>query len=185
MNFTNQDENIEFLVSLDYHLEEFSDYQCLEWGNLYEELGIYGNNPLIINGDTDFDSNGEYDHHIWNMFAGSTYSSYVIVDHSMVVRYLFDEPNLDNFQNIYLPELVNNMYGCTDIEAMNYSDSYVYSSDSCIYSDVNEDGVTDVNDIISILNMILDSNLQNFGDLNSDSNIDILDIVELLIIILE
>ena len=77
------------------------------------------------------------------------------------------------------------MYGCTDFEAMNYSNSYVYSNDSCIYSDVNEDGVTDVNDIISILNMILDSNLQNFGDLNSDSNIDILDIVELLIIILE
>ena len=185
MNFTNQDENIEFLVSLDYHLEEFSDYQCLEWGNLYEELGVYGNNPLIINGDTDFDSNGEYDHHIWNMFAGSTYSSYAIIDHRMVVRHLFDEPNLNNFQNIYLPELVDKMYGCTDFEAMNYSNSYVYSNDSCIYSDVNEDGVTDVNDIISILNMILDSNLQSFGDLNSDGNVDVLDILELLIIILE
>jgi len=184
MNYTNQYEDIEFIVSLDYHLEEFSDFECLEWGDLYEDLGLYGNDPLIINGDTDFDSDGYYDHHIWNMFAGATYSSYAIIDHKMVVRYLFDEPNLDNFQNLYLPELANAMYGCTDFEAMNYSASYVYSNDSCVYSDINQDGITNVNDIIIILNMIINSDADNSGDLNIDGNVDILDILELLIIIL-
>ena len=52
MNYTTQNEDVEFIVSLDYSLEEFSDYECLEWGNLYEELGLYGNNPLIIKSES-------------------------------------------------------------------------------------------------------------------------------------
>ena len=184
MNYTNQNEDIEYIVSLDYSLEEFSDFQCLEWGNLYEELGTYGNDPLILNGDTDFDSNGDYDHYIWNMFAGSTYSSYAIIDHNMVVRYLFDEPHLDNFQNIYLPGLVDEMYGCTDLDAINYDSNSVYDNNSCIYSDINEDGGTDINDIIFLLNMILDSELEESADLNNDQNIDILDIIQLVNIVL-
>ena len=184
MNYTNQNEDIEFIVSLDYNLEAFSDFQCLEWGDLYEELGTYGNNPLILNGDTDFDSDGDYDHYIWNMFAGSTYSSYAIIDHNMVVRYLFDEPHLDNFQNLYLPELVNEMYGCTDLNAINYDFNSVYDNNLCIYSDINEDGSTDINDIIFLLNMILNSELEESADLNSDENIDILDIIQLVNILL-
>jgi len=185
MNYTTQNQDIEFIVSLDYSLEAFSDYECLEWGNLYEELGLYGNDPLILNGDTDFDSNGYYDHHIWNMFAGVTYSSYAIIDHNMVVRYLFDEPDLDNFQDLYLPTLVSEMYGCTDSAATNYSPNYVYDDQSCIYGgDFNEDDIIDITDVILLLNMILDIDLENSGDLNTDGNIDVLDIIELLNIIL-
>ena len=184
MNYTNNNEDIEFIVSLDYNLEAFSDFECLEWGDLYEELGAYGNNPLILNGDTDFDSNGEYDHYIWNMFAGSTYSSYAIIDHNMVVRYLSDEPSLYDFQNLYLPELVNDMYGCNDINAINYNPSSVYEDDSCLYSDLNQDNNTDINDIIFLLNMILDSELEGYADLNGDQNIDILDIIKLVNIVL-
>ena len=184
MNYTNQNEDIEFVVSLDYNLEEFSDFECLEWGDLYEELGAYGNNPLILNGDTDFDFDGYYDHYIWNMFAGSTYSSYAIIDHNMIVRYLFDEPNLDNFQNLYLPELVNEMYGCLDLNAINYDSNSVYDDNSCIYSDINEDGNTDISDIILLLDMILNSELDDSADLNNDGNIDILDIIQLVNIVL-
>ena len=185
MNYTTQNEDIEFIVSLDYSLEEFSDYECLEWGDLYEELGVYDNDPLIVNGDTDFDSDGYYDHHIWNMFAGSTYSSYAIIDHNMVVRYLFDEPNLDNFQDLYLPELVSEMYGCTDFQAINYDSNSVYNDNSCIYDgDLNEDDIIDINDVILLLNMILNLELENSGDLNGDGNVDILDIIELVNIIL-
>ena len=185
MNYTNQNQDIEFVVSLDYSLEEFSDFECLEWGNLYEELGVYGNNPLILNGDTDFDFDGEYDHYIWNMFAGSTYSSYAIIDHNMVVRYLLDEPNLDNFQNLYLPQLVDEMYGCTDLDAINYDSNTVYDNSSCVYSDINEDDNTDINDIIFLLDMILDLETNISADLNSDGNIDILDIIQLVNIILD
>ena len=185
MNYTNQNEDIEFIVSLDYSLEAFSDYECLEWGNLYEELGLYGNNPLILNGDTDFDSDGYYDHHIWNMFAGEAYSSYAIIDHNMVVRYLFDEPDLDNFQDLYLPELVSEMYGCTDPDANNFHPNYVYDDQSCIYGgDLNQDDVTDISDIIILINMIIEVELDSSGDLNADGNIDILDIIELVNIIL-
>jgi hypothetical protein len=103
----------------------------------------------------------------------------------MVVRYLFDEPDLDNFQNIYLPGLVDEMYGCTDLDAINYDSNSVYDNNSCIYSDINEDGNTDINDIIFLLNMILNSELEESADLNNDQNIDILDIIQLVNIILD
>ena len=119
------------------------------------------------------------------MFAGVTYSSYAIIDHNMVVRYLFDEPDLDNFQDLYLPELVSEMYGCTDSDANNYSPNYVYDDDSCIYGgDFNEDDIIDITDVILLLNMILEIELESSGDLNADGNIDILDIIALLNIIL-
>ncbi len=184
MNYTNSNEHIEFIVSLDYHLEAFSDFECLEWGELYQELGQYGNSPLILNGDTDFDSNGEYDHYIWNMFAGSSYSSYAIIDHNMIVRHLFDEPNLHDFQYIYLPTLVDKMYGCMDIDAINYDQNSVYENNTCIYSDLNQDENTDINDIIFLLNMILYSQLEEYADINEDENIDILDIIQLVNIVL-
>ena len=50
--------------------------------------------------------------------------------------------------------------------------------------DFNGDSMIDVNDVILLLYMILDSELENSGDLNSDENVDILDIIELINIIL-
>ena len=185
MSYTNQIQDLEFIVSLDYSLEDFSDFECLEWGDLYDELGLYGNEPLIINGDTDFDSDGSFDHHIWNMFAGSTYSSYAMIDHNMVVKHLFDEPNYDSFINLYLPELIDEMYGCTDINALNYNPSPVYDDETCLYSDINEDGTTDINDVLSVLNIILDSSYAPYGDLNVDGNVDIFDIIIIINIILQ
>ena len=133
--FTNQNEDIEFLVSLDYSTVEPTLYSCQEWGDLYSELGEHGNDPLIINDDTDFDGDGESDHLIWNMFAGSTYSSYVMIDHNMVVRYKFDMPNLYDFQYTYIPSLLDEMYGCMDSEACNYEESAAVDDGSCLYDD--------------------------------------------------
>ena len=42
MNYTNQNEDVEFIVSLDYNLEAFSEFECLEWGDLYE---VYHKTP--------------------------------------------------------------------------------------------------------------------------------------------
>ena len=185
MEYTTQNQDVEFIVSLDYNLEEFSDYQCLEWGELYETLGIYDNDPLILNGDTDFDSDGYYDHHLWNMLAGTTYSSYAIIDHNMVVQYLFDSPNYNDFRYIYLPNLIDEMYGCTDPQAINYNSNAVYSNNSCIYGgDFNQDELIVVNDILILLNMIIDVGIEANGDLNADGNTDVLDIIALVNIIL-
>ena len=70
-------DEVQFLVSLDYSTNESDLYSCTEWADLYDELGSFGNNPLIIDGDPN--------HSIWNMFAGSTYSAYAFVDHNMVL----------------------------------------------------------------------------------------------------
>jgi hypothetical protein len=120
-------EDLEFLISLDYSSNDADLYSCSGWAGLYPELGDYGNNPLIL----DCDPN----HDIWNMFAGSTYSAYAFIDHHMVVRYLFDMPNLYDFQYTYIPALINSMYGCTDSEACNYNMTAVYDDDSCSYGD--------------------------------------------------
>ena len=86
---------IQFLVSLDYSTDENEPYNCMDWSQLYPELGEYGNSPLILDGDPS--------HVIWNMFAGSTYSAYAFIDHNMVLRYKFDIPNLYDFQYTYIP----------------------------------------------------------------------------------
>ena len=77
---------VQFLVTLDYSQDESELYSCSEWAGLYDELGEFSNNPLILNTDPD--------HTIWNMFAGTTYSAYAFIDHNMVLRYKFDLPNL-------------------------------------------------------------------------------------------
>ena len=90
IEFINQEQYVKFFVSLDYIDVEPSYYNCQEWGDLYSELGSFGNTPLILNDDPDQQK-------IWNMFAGSTYSSYVLIDHNMTVRYKFDMPNFYDF----------------------------------------------------------------------------------------
>ena len=119
-------EEIQFIVSLDYSTNEADLYSCSEWADLYTELGNYGNDPLILDTDPE--------HNIWNMFAASTYSAYAFIDHNMVLRYKFDMPNLYDFQFNYIPELVNAMYGCTDINACNYDETSVINDDSCQYN---------------------------------------------------
>ena len=122
-----QYDELQFLVSLDYSSNDEDLYSCSEWADLYTELGEYDNNPLILNTDPDY--------HIWNMFAGSTYSAYAFIDHHMVLRYKFDMPNLYDFQYTYLPPLIDAMYGCTDINACNYDENVVYDDGTCEFED--------------------------------------------------
>tara|TARA_B100002052_G_C15872651_1_gene595471 strand:+ start:989 stop:1816 length:828 start_codon:yes stop_codon:yes gene_type:complete len=133
IEFIDQQDEVQFIVSLDYNFGEsdLNYYSCSEWADLYSELGDYGNSPLILNTDPD--------HHIWNMFAGSTYSSYAFIDHNMVLRYKFDMPNLYDFQYIYIPSLIDSMYGCTDSNACNYDESAVIDNESCQFEDACSD----------------------------------------------
>ena len=126
------DDKIQFIVSLDNSTpgEEQTYYSCDEWADLYQELGQNQNNPLILNTDPD--------HLLWNMFAGSTYSAYAFIDHHMVVRYLFDMPNLYDFQYTYIPTIINDMYGCTDPGACNYSISAVIEDGSCEFGECTD-----------------------------------------------
>ena len=131
IEFTEQYQEIQFLVSLDYHENPDDDltyYSCSEWASLYSELGEFGNNPLILNGDPE--------HEIWHMFSSATtYSAYAFIDHNMVLRYKFDMPNLYDFQYTYIPTLLDEMYGCIDLSACNYDVSAVIDDQSCLYGD--------------------------------------------------
>ncbi len=127
IEYIDNTEYVKFLVSLDYTEVEPVYYSCQEWGGLYSELGSHGNDPVIITGDPD--------QSIWNMFAGSTYSAYVLIDHNMVVRYKFDMPNLYDFQYNYIPSLIEEMYGCTDSNACNYNSQASIDDGSCDYGD--------------------------------------------------
>ena len=131
IEFTEEYNEIQFLVSLDYSQDPLDDltlYSCSGWANLYSELGQYGNNPLILDMDPD--------HEVWNMFSSATtYSAYAFIDHNMVLRYKFDMPNLYDFQYTYIPNLLENMNGCTDSNACNYDEGAVVDDDSCLYDD--------------------------------------------------
>ena len=93
LEYFNQDDHLEFLVNFDFCSGESPTFTCEEWGSLYQEFGEYGNQPTILNGDTDLDNDGMPDNYIWNSFANDTYSAYALIDHQMVIRYLFDMPN--------------------------------------------------------------------------------------------
>ena len=127
IEFVEEYEELQFLVSLDYSTNEADLYSCSEWANLYTELGQYDNNPLIVDGDPN--------HQIWNMFAGTTYSAYAFIDHKMRLRYKFDMPNYYDFTLTYIPSLIDSMYGCLDIAACNYDLDAVYDDGSCEYAE--------------------------------------------------
>tara|TARA_Y100001970_G_scaffold280014_1_gene388292 strand:- start:125 stop:946 length:822 start_codon:yes stop_codon:yes gene_type:complete len=131
IEFMEQYDELQFIVSLDYSTSEDDLYTCSEWADLYPQLGEYGNNPLILNTDPDY--------HIWNMFAGSTYSAYAFVDHNMVVKYKFDMPNLYDFQYTYIPNLLDSMYGCTNSSACNYDEEAAVDDGSCQFENECDD----------------------------------------------
>ena len=168
IEFIKEYNDIQFLVSLDYNIEGYQTdqeyYSCFEWAGLYTDLGSYDNNPLILNGDPE--------HHIWHMFSGTTYSAYAFIDHNMIVRYLLDEPNLNDFKFNYIPELLLEKYGCVDFE------------DVCMPGDINFDSSIDVFDIVIIVEIILMEHFNYIIDMNFDGTINIIDIIDILNIIL-
>mgnify|MGYP003710427195 CR=1 FL=1 len=153
----------------------------------YSELGNFGNDPMILNGDEDLDGDGYPDNHIWNTLAGNTYSAYAFIDHNMVVRYMFETPNLYDIQYNYVPSMLDDLYGCTDENASNYDSDAAIDDGSCEYyitGDINLDGQINILDIVQLANMILSDDYQESADLNGDGNLNILDIVQLVNIIL-
>ena len=185
----NENEHLKFIVSLDNNEVNPMLYDCTGWGDLYSEFGDFGNDPMILNGDEDLDGDGYPDNYIWNTLSpASTYSAYAFIDHNMVVRHMFDTPNLYDFQYDYIPNLLDGLYGCTDENASNYDDSAGIDDDSCEYSitgDINSDGQVNILDIVLIANMILGDEFQDTADLNDDGILNILDIVQLVNIILD
>ena len=184
----NENEHLKFIVSLDNNEINPMLYNCTEWGDLYFEYGDFGNDPMILNGDEDLDGDGYPDNYIWNTLSpATTYSAYVFIDHNMVVRYMFDTPNLYDFQNNYIPNLLDGIYGCTDENASNYDSDAAIDDGSCEYyitGDINLDGQINILDIVQLANMILSDDYQESADLNGDGNLNILDIVQLVNIIL-
>ena len=188
LEFINGNEHLKFIVSLDNNEVNPMLYNCTEWGNLYSELGDFGNDPMILNGDEDLDGDGSPDNYIWNMLSpATTYSAYAFIDHNMVVRYMFDTPNLYDFQNNYIPNLLDGIYGCTDEIAYNYDDSAGIDDGSCEYNftgDINLDGQINILDIVQLANMILSNEYEESADLSGDGVLNILDVVQLINIIL-
>ena len=188
LEYINENEHLKFIVSLDNNEVSPSLYNCTEWGDLYTEFGDFGNDPMIVNGDEDLDGDGYPDYHIWNTLSpATTYSAYAFIDHNMVLRHMFDTPNLYDFQYNYIPNLLEGIYGCTDENASNYDDSAGIDDGSCEYNltgDINLDGQINILDIVQLANMILSDEYQESADLNGDGNLNILDVVALVNIIL-
>ena len=184
----NENDHLKFIVSLDNNEVNPMLYNCTEWGDLYSELGDFGNDPMILNGDEDLDGDGSPDNYIWNMLSpATTYSAYAFIDHNMIVRYMFNMPNLYDFQYNYIPNLLDGIYGCTDENASNYDDSAGIDDGSCEYyimGDINLDGQINILDIVQLANMIIGDDFQESADLNADGVLNILDIVQLVNIIL-
>jgi len=73
----------------------------------------------------------------------------------------------------------------TSQELINFFSQYNLSDFYQIDGDLNDDGLVNVQDIILIINLILNSDYNYLGDLNFDNQLDVLDIIIFINIILE
>jgi len=90
------------------------------------------------------------------------------MDGNMLWTYIFDDngPGTDNY---------------AIARAQKYSMDYL---DVATLGDINSDGVLNVLDIVSLVNIILSGEVDPLGDINLDGDINILDVVILVNIIL-
>ena len=56
--------------------------------------------------------------------------------------------------------------------------------DEGIAGDINDDGILNILDIVSLVNLVLSNNYEASGDINGDNMLNILDIVSLVNLIL-
>jgi len=68
--------------------------------------------------------------------------------------------------------------------AQKYSLDYFDQIDDSILGDINGDGVLNILDIVSLVNLVLASSYDNNADINQDNTLNILDIVSLVNLIL-
>jgi hypothetical protein len=68
--------------------------------------------------------------------------------------------------------------------AQRYPLDYFDAVDDTLLGDINEDGVLNILDIVSLVNMVLANEYSTSGDINGDGGLNILDIVSLVNLIL-
>ena len=69
--------------------------------------------------------------------------------------------------------------------AQKYAIDYFDETDDGINGDLNNDGILNILDIVSLVNLVLAGNYELTGDINQDGNLNILDIVSLVNLVLE
>lgn len=149
-------------------LESFTDpgqpYTCVQWGNSPQE----GGSQIIL------DENVSPS--IFTLFGtDNSYPSTVFIDHEMKV---YDYINLPGSWSIN--SRLNSM--------LDECGSLCSPDDSCLgisLGDLNNDQITNINDIILIVNYILyDAELECIPDINEDGIVNISDIINVINIIL-
>ena len=112
---------------------------------------------------------GMNDHFLFDLFALDNYwHSIVILDHNMVFRYYCECNECLELGYEGLSEIIGGLISEINI----------------MLGDLNYDGILNIQDVILIVNLVLNSEYTNLADLNSDSTVDVLDIIQLLNIIL-
>ena len=109
------------------------------------------------------------DYFFFDLFALDDYwHSIAILDHNMVFRYYCECNECLELGYEGLSEIIGGLISEINI----------------MLGDLNYDGILNIQDVILIVNLVLNSEYTNLADLNSDSTVDVLDIIQLLNIIL-
>ena len=130
-------------------------YTCEQWGAFAEE-----NIPMIFT-----DGTPAWDFFLWDLFSLNCSAGTIVIDHNMRIRHVLDYFPSDTLNSVIIPELL------VELEES--------------ISDINGDGLINILDIISLMNLILYDSLNEFGDVNQDGQINILDIMVVVSIILD
>lgn len=115
-------------------------------------------------------NNGQGDYFLFDLFALNQYwHNIIVLDHNMVYR---------NFISCY-------DYSPAEIEQelRNTIEQILLEMETNL-GDINNDEILNIQDILSIINLILQNEYNFIGDMNSDNTLNVLDILSIVNIIL-
>ena len=148
--------------------------------------------PVDLNGNYTLDENSSYgpSNYIWsfqeNIFTPIQGGSFRLPNGNTLITDCDDARILEvtNSGNIVWEYTNNESSNVVIARSQKYAIDYFDGIDNEIIGDINVDGIINILDIISLINLILDGYYVNYADLNQDGFINILDVVSLSNIIL-
>ena len=154
-------ENVKFLVAF---ADPGQPYSCAQWGNMPSG----GGSQIVL------DENVSPT--IWSMFnTGNAYPSSVFITHDMKVHDMMNNAGSWSINNRIDAMLEECESDCDPDPCSNITNG-----------DLNNDGITNISDIMLTISYILyDSQLDCIPDVNQDGTVNVSDIVSITTIILE
>jgi endonuclease/exonuclease/phosphatase family metal-dependent hydrolase len=174
----------------EYIDEYFSTDNVIVLGDLNDVLtDVYSNNvfQLVINDSENFlFTDIEIAEGLSSNWSYPSWPSHI--DHILITNELTDEFELveSEIQTIKIDDYMDGGFNDYDDDISDHRPvALKLSFSNTVYGDVNEDGLSNIIDILIIVNLVLTDNFNTFADVNNDAIVNVIDILLIVNIILD